>query len=166
MSKDRKERLKELLDKQEQKRVEEKEKREYEFVLEEVNELFPNHNDYKEEVEILSKEDSEKIKDELFKVFPFCNNGIEWDLMFYKTIFSNFIDYKSALAELINKNHKLNNEICYIIDFKYQYVIKTKLTNIIHRVEEVRTWDRYIYCPQTKLVIEFPSNDVAVGWKG
>ncbi|MFJ7975765.1 hypothetical protein ACIQZI_08605 [Peribacillus sp. NPDC096379] len=169
VSKDRKERLKELLDKQKQKRIEEEEKeegkREYEFLLEEVNELFPNHMDYKEEVEILSKEDSEKIKDELFEVFPFHNSGIEWRLMFYKTIFCNFIDYESALAELINKNHKLNNEICYIIDFNYRYVIKTKLTNIIYRVEEVRTWDRYIYCPQIKLVIEFPSNDIAVGWK-
>lgn len=46
VSKDRKERLKELLDKQKQKRIEEEEKREYEFLLEEVNELFPNHIDY------------------------------------------------------------------------------------------------------------------------
>lgn len=163
--KDRKERFKELLDKQKQKRIEEEETREYEFVLEEVNELFPNHIDYKEEVEILSEEDSKKIKDEIFEVFPFCNNGIEWGLIFYKTIFSNFIDYESALAELVIKNHKINNEICYIIDLNFQFVIKTKLSRIIHRVEEVRNWDRYIYSPQIKLVIEFPSNDIAIGWK-
>ena len=50
VSKDRKERLKELLDKQKQKRIEEEGKREYEFLLEEVNELFPNHMDYKEAI--------------------------------------------------------------------------------------------------------------------
>lgn len=43
--------------------------------------------------------------------------------------------------------------------------MKTKLISILHRVEEVRKWDRYIYSPQIKLVIEFPSNDIAVGWK-
>ncbi|MFJ7933726.1 hypothetical protein [Sporosarcina sp. NPDC096371] len=163
--KDKKERLKELLNKQKQKGIEEEEKKEYEAVLEEVNELFPNHMDYQEEVEILSKEESNKIKDELFEVFPFCNSGIEWGLMFYKTIFSNFIDYESALAELVINSHKVNNEICYIIDLNFQHVIKTKLIKIIHRVEEVRNWDRYIYSPQIKLVIEFPSNDIAVGWK-
>lgn len=162
MMKDKKERLKELLDKQKQKGIEEEEKREYETVLEEVNELFSNSE---EEVEILSKEESKKIIDALFGEFPFCNNGIEWSLMFYKTIFSNFIDYESALAELVIKNHKVNNEICYIIDLNFKHVIKTKLIRIIHRVEEVRNWDRYIYSPQIKLVIEFPSNDIAVGWK-
>ncbi|WP_036659335.1 hypothetical protein [Paenisporosarcina sp. HGH0030] len=162
--KDKKERLKELLDKQKQKGIEEEEKREYETVLEEVNELFPN-TDSEEEVEILSKEDSKRITDELFGEFPFGNNGIEWTLMFYKTIFSNFIDYESVLAELVIKNHKVNNEICYIIDLNFQHVIKTKLIKIIHRVEEVRNWDRYIYSPQIKLIIEFPSNDIAVGWK-
>lgn len=161
--KDKKERLKELLDKQKQKGIEEDEKREYETVLEEVNDLFPN-TDSEKEVEILSKEESKKIIDELFREFPFYDNGIEWTHMFYKTIFSNFIDYESALAELVIKNHKVNNEICYIIDLNFQRVIKTKLIRIIHRVEEVRNWDRYIYSPQIKLVIEFPSNDIAVGW--
>ncbi len=164
MVKDKKERLIELLDKQKQKGIEEEEKREYETVLEEVNELFPNI-DSEEEIEVLSKEDSEKVIDKLFVEFPFCNNGIEWTLMFHKTIFSNFIDYESALAELVIKNHKVSNEICYIIDLNFQHVIKTKLIRIIHRVEEVRNWDRYIYSPQIKLVIEFPSNDIAVGWK-
>ncbi|MGA3599031.1 hypothetical protein [Lysinibacillus agricola] len=164
MVKDKKERLKELLDKQKQKGIKEQEKREYETVLEEVNELFPN-TDSEEEVEILSIEDSKKITDELFKEFPFYSNGIEWTLMFYKTIFSNFVDYEGALAELVIKNHNVNNEICYIIDLNYQHVIKTKLIRIIHRVEEVRNWGRYIYSPQIKLVIEFPSNDIAVGWK-
>jgi len=32
-------------------------------------------------------------------------------------------------------------------------------------VEEVRRWDKYIYVPKLKLVIDFPSNDIAVGWK-
>lgn len=164
MVKDKKERLKELLDKQKQKGIEKEEKREYETVLEEVNELFPNI-DSEEEVEILSKEDSKKITDELFEEFPFCDNGIEWTLMFYKTTFSNFIYYESALAELVIKNLKVNNEICYIIDLNFEHVIKTKLIRIIHRVEEVRNWDRYIYSPQIKLVIEFPSNDISVGWK-
>ncbi|MFF2175906.1 hypothetical protein ACFVT8_05510 [Lysinibacillus sp. NPDC058147] len=158
----KKERLKELLDKQKQKRIKEEEKREYETVLEEFNELFPNTDS---EVEILSKEDSKKITDELFEEFPFCSSGVEWTLMFYKTIFSHFVDYEGALAELVIKNHKINNEICYIIDLNYQHVIKTKLIKIIHRVEEVRKWDRYIYSPQIKLVIDFPSNDIAVGWK-
>ncbi|MGE7950874.1 hypothetical protein [Lysinibacillus xylanilyticus] len=162
--KDKKERLKELLDKQKQKGIKEQEKREYETVLEEVNELFPNI-DSEEEVEILSIEDSKKITDELFKEFPFYSNGIEWTRMFYKAIFSNFVDYEGALAELVIKNHNVNNEICYIIDLNYQHVIKTKLIRIIHRVEEVRNWSRYIYSPQIKLVIEFPSNDIAVGWK-
>lgn len=162
--KDKKERLKELLDKQKQKGIEEDEKRDYEIILEEVNSLFPN-TDSGEEVEILSKEESKKIIDELFREFPFCYNGIEWTHMFYKTIFSNFIDYESALAELVMKNHKVNNEICYIIDLNFQHVIKTNLIKIIHRVEEVRNWERYIYSPQLKLVIEFPSNDIAVGWK-
>ena len=164
MVKDKKERLKELLDKHKQKAIKEQEKREYETVLEEVNELFSN-TDSEEEVEILSKEDSKKITDELFKEFPFYRNGIEWTLMFYKTIFSNLVDYEDALAELVIKNHNVNNEICYIIDLNYQLVIKTKLIRIIHRVEEVRNWGRYIYSPQIKLVIEFPSNDIAVGWK-
>jgi len=164
MVKDKKERLKELLDKQKQKGIKEQDKREYKTVLEEVNELFPN-TDSEEEVEILSKEDSKKITDELFEEFPFYGNGIEWTLMFYKTIFSNFVDYEDALAELVIKNHNVNNEICYIIDLNYQHVIKTKLIRIIHRVEEVRNWGRYIYSPQIKLVIEFPSNDIAVGWK-
>ncbi|WP_155591592.1 hypothetical protein [Lysinibacillus cavernae] len=160
--KDRKERLKELLDEQKQKGREEEEKRDYETVLEEVNELFPKSE---EKVEILSKEESKKIIDELYGEFPFCNNGIEWTRMYYKTIFSNFIDYESALAELVIKNHKVNNEICYIIDLNFQHIIKTKLIRIIHRVEEVRNWDRFIYSPQIKLVIEFTSNDIAVGWK-
>jgi len=164
MVKDKKERLKELLAKQKQKELEEEEKREYENVLEKVCELFPN-TDFEEEVEILSKEDSKKITDELFEEFPFGANGIEWTLMFDKTIFSNFVDYEGALAELVIKNHKVNNEICYIIDIYSQHVIKTKLIKIIHRVEEVRNWDRYIYSPQMKLVIEFSSNDIAVGWK-
>jgi len=60
MVKDKKERLKELPEKQKQKGIEEEEKREYETVLEEVNELFPNI-DSEEEVEILSKEDSKII---------------------------------------------------------------------------------------------------------
>ncbi|KAA0965297.1 hypothetical protein FQ087_03025 [Sporosarcina sp. ANT_H38] len=162
--KDKKVRLRELLDKQKQKEIEEVEKREYETVLEEVNDLFPNI-DSEEEVEILSKEDSVIITDKLFLEFPFCESGIEWPLMFHKTIFSNFIDYERTLAELVLKNHKVNNEICYIIDLKFQHVIKTKLIKIIYRIEEVRNWDRYIYSPQIKLVIEFPSNDIAVGWK-
>jgi len=166
VNEDRKERLKELLDKQRQKRIAEEEKREYEYFLEEVNELFPNDIEYKEEVGILSKEDSEKIKDELVEGFPFVNNGrINWGLMFYKVIFSASVDYESALIEVMNKNHKLNNELCYIIDFNYQYVIKTNLTIIIHRLEQVSSPDRYIYCPQVKLVIDFPSGDIAVGWK-
>lgn len=164
MLKDKKERLKELLDKKKQKRIKEEEKSVYETVLEEVNELFPN-TDSEEEVEILSKEDSKKITDELFKKFPFCSSGIEWTHMFYKTIFSNFVDYEGALAELVIKNHKVSNEICYIIDLNSQYVIKTKLIRILHRVEEVRNWDSYIYSPQINLVIEFSSNDIAVGWK-
>lgn len=162
--KDKKERLKELLDTQKQKGIEKEKKREYETVLEEVNELFPNI-DSEGEVEILSNEDSKKITEKLFEEFPFCNNGIEWPLMFYKTTFSNLIDYESALAELVIKNHKVTNEICYIIDLNFEHVIKTKLIRIIHRVEEVRNWDRYIYSPQINLVIEFPSNDIAVGWK-
>lgn len=113
----------------------------------------------------MSKEGSQKLIDELFQEFPFCTTGIEWTSMFYKTIFSNFIDYESALAELIIKNHKVNNEECYIIDLNFQYVIKTNLMNIINRVDEIRNWDRYIYSPKIKLVIEFPSNDIAVGWK-
>ena len=160
--KDKKERLKMLLDKQKQKAIDEEVKREYETVLEEVQVLFPNAED---EVEILSKEESNKIKDELFAEFPFHAHGIDWTLVFYKTIFSNFIDYESTLAELVNKNHKIHNEIGYIIDLHYQHVMKTKLISILHRVEEVRKWDRYIYSPQIKLVIEFPSNDIAVGWK-
>lgn len=164
MGKERKERLKELLDKQKQKEVDAEEKRQYELVLEEVNDLFPNIQS-KEEVEILSKEDSQKIIDELFEEFPFGTNGIEWSRMFYKTIFSNFIDYESALAELIIKNNMVNNRMRYIIHLNFKHVIKTKLINIIHRVEEVRNWDRYIYSPQIKLIIEFPSNDIAVGWK-
>lgn len=62
--------------------------------------------------------------------------------MFYKTIFSNLVDYEGALAELVIKNYNVNNEICYIIDLNYQHVIKTKLIRIIHRVEEVRNWGR------------------------
>ncbi|SKB30881.1 hypothetical protein SAMN06295926_101372 [Lysinibacillus sp. AC-3] len=164
MVKDKKERLKELLAKQKQKELKEEEKREYETILKEVYALFPNIVS-KEEVEILSKEDSKKITEELFDEFPFGANGIEWTFMFYKTIFSNFVDYEGALAELVIKNHKVNNEICYIIDLNSQHVIQTKLIRIIHRVEEVRNWDRYIYSPQIKLVIEFSSNDIAVGWK-
>ncbi|QSB10076.1 hypothetical protein JTI58_24415 [Lysinibacillus fusiformis] len=160
--KNKKERLKMLLDKQKQKAIDEEEKREYETVLEEVQALFPNLED---EVEILSKEESNKIIDELFAEFPFHAYGIDWTLVFYKTIFSNFIDYESALAELVIKNHKIHNDIGYIIDLRYQHVMKTKLISILHRVEEVRKWDRYIYSPQIKLVIEFSSNDIAVGWK-
>ncbi|MFJ7405044.1 MULTISPECIES: hypothetical protein [unclassified Lysinibacillus] len=162
--KDQKERLKELLALQKQKRIEEEDKREYEIALDEVNDLFPNMS-VEEEVAILSKEDSKKITDDLFEEFPFCHSGINWTLMFYKTIFSNFVDYESALAELVIKNHKVHDEICYIIDLNGPHVIKTKLFNIIQRVEEVRRWDKYIYAPQIKLVIEFPSNDIAVGWK-
>ena len=85
--------------------------------------------------------------------------------MFCKTIFSNHIDYESSLVELVMTNHQVNNETdCYIIDFKYQHAIKTKLINILHRIEEVRNWDLYIYSPQLKLVIEFPHNDIVVGW--
>ena len=160
--KDKKERLKILLDKQKQKAIDEEEKREYETVLEEVQALFLNLED---EVEILSKEESKRIIDELFAEFPFHTNGINWTHLFYKTIFSNFIDYESALAELVIKNHKIHNEIGYLIDFHYQHVIKIKLISILHRVEEVRKWDRYIYSPQIKLVIEFSSNDIVVGWK-
>ncbi|WP_043931186.1 hypothetical protein [Bacillus sp. EB01] len=58
-NKERKEQLKELVIIQKQKRMEEEEKRKYEYFLEDVNQLFPNGN--KEEVEILSKEDSKKI---------------------------------------------------------------------------------------------------------
>lgn len=83
--------------------------------------------------------------------------------MFYKTIFSNFVDYEGALAELVIKNHKVNNEICYIIDLNSQHVIQTKLIRIIHRIEEVRNWDRYMYLPQIKLMIEFPSNNQITG---
>lgn len=162
VNKDRNERLKVLLDKQKQKSIDEEKKREYDRVLEEVNELFPSHK----EVAILSVEESEKIIDELFEVFPFCSYGIEWERMFYKTIFSNNTNYESALAEFVIKNHKINNEICYIIDLNLKHVIKTKLVSIIHRIEEVRTWDRYIYSPQINLVMEFPSNDIAVGWMG
>lgn len=162
--KDKKERLKELLAQQKQKRIEEEEKRAYEIVLEEVNDLFSNMS-VEEDVAILSKEDSKKITDDLFEAFPFCHSGIDWTLMFSKTIFSNFVDYESALLELVMKNHKVHDEICYIIDLNAQHVIKTKLFNIIYRVEEVRCWDKYIYAPQIKLVIEFPSNDIAVGWK-
>ncbi len=161
---DRKKRLRELLEKQKQKSRVEQEKKDFEMVLDEVNKLFPNIDD-QVEVDILTKEDSEKIIDNLFKEFPFCNSGIDWQLMYCKSIFSNFIDYESALAELLIKNFNVNNEICYIIDLNYQHVIKTKLITIVHRIEEVRTWDRYIYSPKIKLVIEFPSNDIAVGWK-
>ena len=76
LSKDRKERLQEKLDKLKQKRIEEDERREYERVLEVVNDLFPNHIENNEEVEILSKVDSDKIKDELFEVFPFNESGM------------------------------------------------------------------------------------------
>lgn len=65
MVKDKKERLKELLAKQKQKELKEEEKREYETVLKEVHVLFPNIVS-EEEVEILSKEDSKKIKEEIF----------------------------------------------------------------------------------------------------
>lgn len=70
MVQDKKERLKELLDKQKQKGIKEQEKREYETVLEEVNELFPN-TDSEEEVEILSKEDSKKLLMNYSKNFHF-----------------------------------------------------------------------------------------------
>ena len=85
--------------------------------------------------------------------------------MFYKNIISIFNDYESEIAELVIKNHNMENEICYIIDLNFEYSIKTKFISIIHRVEEVRNWDRYIYSPQIKLVIEFPSNNIMVGWK-
>ncbi len=162
--KDKKERLKELLALQNEKRKEAEEQRAYEIVVEEVNELFSNIR-FEEEVAILSKEASKKITDDLFEEFPFCHSGIDWTRMFYKTIFSNFVDYESALAELVMKNHKEQHTYCYIIDLNAQHVIKTQLVNILHRVEEVRHWDKYIYAPQIQLVMEFPSNDIAVGWK-
>jgi len=157
---DRKARLKELLEKQKQKELASEKTRAYELVIEEVNDLFPS-----EDVRILTKEESQAIENELFEVFPFHEGGINWDLMLHKAIYSNFIAYESSLVELINNNHKLKNELCYIIDLNYEHVIETKLTNILHRIEELRTWDRYIYCPQLKLVIEFPSNIIPVGWK-
>lgn len=159
---DRKARLQELLNKQKQKEYAQEKKKAYETVLEEVNELFPISDG---NVEILSEEESQAIVNELFEVFPFYENGINWDLMSHKTFYSNSSDYESSLGELINRKHKLENEISYIIDLNFQHVIETKLTNILYRIEEIRTWDRYIYCPQFKLVIEFPSNFIAVGWK-
>lgn len=160
---DKKERLKELLALQKQKTIDEEEKRAYDLVVEEMNTLFPNGRS--EEVVFLSKEDSDKIVDEFFEAFPFSTTGIDWTLMFHKTIFSNYIDYESALAELVLSNHKEHHAVCYIIDLNAQHVMKTNMLATIHRVEEVRRWDKYIYVPKLKLVIDFPSNDIAVGWK-
>jgi hypothetical protein len=165
---DRKERLKELLDKQKQKTMAEEKDKQYELVLEVVMDLFPNSYSDTEEVEILSEESSDTIKNNLLHTYPFTHNGIDWTFMFHKAIFSIHTDYESALVELLGKNLKCKNDTrCYLVDNKYPYVIKTKLSNVISRVEEVREWmwDGFIFSPELQLVIEFPSNDVAIGWK-
>ncbi|SOC23381.1 hypothetical protein SAMN05880501_11564 [Ureibacillus xyleni] len=160
MDEERKERLEQLLEKQKQKEREVEEKREYEMILEVVQDLFPDGA-----VEILSREASDKVIDKLFDEFSFAFTGIEWSVMTYKAVFSNSIDYESALAELLLKNHRIQSELCYIIDLNHKHVIQTRWMEFIYRIEEIRMWDRYIYSPQLKLVIEFPSNDIKVGWK-
>jgi hypothetical protein len=125
----------------------------------------------KENIVVLSVNDSRAIGDKFFEEdYPFDFRGsvarINWNLMDLK------LDLKNAqdLSKFINEN-KFHNSMVYLIPKSSEYlipyppIIQTNIENVINSFEELSFQEKFIYCPDENYFIEIPFDaKVKIGW--
>ncbi|PJO42890.1 CDI toxin immunity protein [Lysinibacillus xylanilyticus] len=158
----RKQRLKELLQQREKKRLEE----EYTNIGSEYKEYYQDKN----LVEVLSEEESESIYEKLQDDYPFVEScgigGIDWGLMKNKVEITNSRHIQQFISE-----QRYDNVKVFSLKKASGYpgtppVLVTPINNIIKSFNDLKYVEQMLYCIEKKFVLEIKfSGEILLGWK-
>ncbi|WP_142283064.1 CDI toxin immunity protein [Gottfriedia solisilvae] len=157
----RKQRLKELIQQSQKKRLEE----EYTNLASVYKEDYQDINS----VEILSEEESESIYDKLQDNYPLVSygiGGIDWNLMKNKME----ITTSRQIQQFINEQ-RYDNVKVYSLKKASGYpgtppVLVTPINNIIKSFNDLKYVEQILYCIEKKFVLEINfSGKILLGWK-